>query len=140
MHTLPRVAVPSVLAAALALAACSGKGELTEGPNYPLELRNTRTLDIQVTRNETDISLTNTTAAPIGAGRMWINAWYHRDFPGLAVGESITLDLYDFQDRYGDDFRAGGFWATDRPDKLALAQIETGGELLGLIVVAQGNP
>ncbi len=110
-----------------------------EGADYPSALKQSRTLDVQVTRNETEISLTNTTAAPLPPGTMWINAWYAREFPGLAVGESLTLNLRDFKDRFGDQFRAGGFWATDRPDRLALAQLESGGELLGLIVVTPGG-
>jgi len=140
MHTHPRTAVAFILVAAvLVLGACAGEGELIEGADYPHALKQARTLDIQVTRDETTISLTNTTAAPIPAGKLWINTWYVRDFPGLAVGESITLDLHEFKDRYDDQFRAGGFWASDPPDRLSLAQIETGGELLGLIVVTQGG-
>ncbi len=142
MHTTARIVAPALLLAALALSGaggCAGQGELIEGADYPHQLKQVRTMDIQVTRDETEISLTNTTAAPIPPGKLWINAWYVRDFPGLGVGESITLNLRDFHDRYADQFRAGGFWASDRPDKLALAQIETGNELLGLIVVTQGG-
>jgi hypothetical protein len=146
MHTRPlapvvsllRTASSAVLAGALLLG-CATQGELVEGADYPRDLPRAKILDIQVTRAETEISLSNTTAAPIPAGKLWLNAWYVRDFPGLGIGESITLDLHEFHDRYGDEFRAGGFWATDRPDKLALAQIEANGELLGLICVTQGG-
>jgi hypothetical protein len=66
---------------------------------------------------------------------MWINAWFSREFKGLAVGESVEMSLFDFKDQYGDTFRAGGFFATQKPTRLVLAQLEYENELVGLVVV-----
>ena len=106
-----------------------------EGPIYPGNITQTATLDIQVFRDDTRIRFTNTTARSIPACRMWVNAWFSRELPGVAVGETVELSLFDFKDQYGDEFRAGGFFATDTPMKLVLAQLEIGDELMGLVVV-----
>lgn len=130
----------TTLAAAIAgaLAACSTPRDVSKaGPPAPLVSRQTTTVDVQVFRDETVIRMTNTTAKPLPKGRMWINNWYSRPFDGLGVGKSVELSLADFHDRYGDAFRAGGFFAADRPDTVVLAQIEAGEELIGLIVVGE---
>lgn len=122
------------------LGGCStGPDAIGHGPSYP-QLPQALTLDIQVIRSGTTISLTNTTAQPLGTGTLWINAWYSLAFDGLGLGESVTLNLSDFQDRFGDAFRAGGFFATQRSDTVVLAQFETVGDanepvLYGLVVV-----
>lgn len=92
--------------------------------------------------------MTNTTAANLPAGLMWINGWYSRKFDGLGIGQSVTFGLDEFADRYGEAFKAGGFFATELPDRLVLAQIqpvaesqnssEPAGlkqELIGLVVI-----
>ena len=118
--------------------ACSTPRDVSKaGPARPGVERQTGVLDIQVFRDETVIRMTNTTARPLAAGRMWVNDWYSRPFPGLAVGESLELPLSEFRDQNGDAFRAGGFFAADRPDRVVLAQIETDGQLLGLVVVGE---
>lgn len=129
-------AIAGLLAgAAAALAGCAhGPNPDLAGPSYP-ELAQTATLDIQVVRHETDIRLTNTTASSYKSCRLWLNRWYSRPIERLDVGQTLTLSLWDFHDEYGESFEAGGFFATRRPEKLVLAQLETGGELLGLVVV-----
>lgn len=102
---------------------------------YPANRKQTRTLDIQVARDETVIRFTNTTAHPIPACTMWINAWYSRDVPAIGVGETVRLNLFEFKDQYGEEFRAGGFFATDKPMRLVLAQLALEEELVGLVVV-----
>ncbi len=120
-----------------ALAACSSDAEtgFIEREIYPANIRQSKSLDIQVFRDSTTIHFTNSTAVSIPACTMWLNAWYSTPFKGLAVGESIEMSLFDFKDQYGDTFRAGGFFASDRPTKLVLAQLEVGDEMLGLVVV-----
>ncbi len=141
---------PRVALLALSLSLCgavvlgapgcrSTPSDIAEGPSYPEERGQSRVVDIQVTRDDTHITFTNTTAQAIPPCRMWLNRWYMLDFQGLGVGETVTLDLRDFRDRYGDRFRGGGFFATEFPDKLVLAQLEIGPELVGLVVIA-GDP
>jgi len=59
------------------------------------------------------------------------------------VGEHLIFKLTEFTDEFGEPFRAGGFFATETPDMLALAEIETaradgqGTMILALVVVGQ---
>lgn len=125
-----------VLSTAALLAGCStGTTGFVEGPIYPAQLRQARTLDIQVARDETHIRFTNTTASPIPACTMWANAWYSRALEPVAIGETVDLSLFDFKDQFGTAFKAGGFFATEKPTKLVLMQLEFPDELVGLIVV-----
>lgn len=96
-----------------------------------------RTLDIQVVRTATDVTLTNTTARAYGRSRLWINRWYSREIEGLGVGETVTLDLNTFRDQYGESFRAGGFWASRKPESADLVQLETADGMLGLVAVGK---
>lgn len=142
-----------VLGALLAAHGCStAPNPDLAGPAYPSALRQGRTLDVQVFRDGPEIRLTNTTARPLGPGRLWLNAWYSREIPAIGVGESVRYELNDFRDQYGAPFRGGGFFAARNPEALVLAQVEPAGaveagteggegagaeaaELLGLIVV-----
>ena len=53
------------------------------------------------------------------------------------------LHLSDFKDEFSDEFRGGGFFASEAPDVLVLAEIETIGDdtqpahavMLGMVVV-----
>lgn len=94
-----------------------------------------RTLDVQVLRSGASLSLTNTSGVSFGASRVWANRWYSTELASLATGETITLDLNDFRDRYGRAFRAGGFFATETSDRLVQMQIEHEGTLYGLVVI-----
>ncbi len=117
------------------IAGCSSApGEIADGPQYPA-VAQSRVLDVQVFRDETLLTLTNSSARSFGPCRVWVNRWFSRDLDGLAAAETITLDLSDFKDRYGTPFRAGGFFATERPDRVVLVQIEESGEMVGLAVV-----
>jgi hypothetical protein len=105
------------------------------GPAYP-EREQTRTLDIQVVREETVIRLTNTTARGFGKCRLWMNRWYSLAIDKFDVGQTLELDLGAFRDEHGEAFEAGGFFAIKKPDPLVMAQLETGEEMLGLVVVS----
>lgn len=144
MNTLPnRSSAPLALLALLAamtLAGCqSGPSAAATGPAYPEEKAQTTTLDIQVVRDETRISLTNTTARAFGKSRLWINRWFSRDIEQFDVGQTLEFDLTEFRDQYGESFRAGGFFATKKPERLVLAQLETADTLVGLVVVARAE-
>jgi hypothetical protein len=106
---------------------------------YPSSVARTSTLDIQVIRRETKIELTNTTARSFGPSILWLNGRFSREIDGLAVGQTLVLRLKEFKDQYGDTFRGGGFFATERPERLALAEIQPKDAnpptILGMIVV-----
>ncbi len=128
---------------AIALCACHpGSTAIVEGRPYPSDVPPGPTLDIQVVREGTVIRFTNTTARALGPFTMWLNARFYAHVDGLGVGQTRELSLKTFKDRWGDPFRAGGFFATQRPELLAKAEIEpdasesgTARELLGLVVV-----
>ena len=85
--------------------------------------------------------MTNTTSGDLPAGRMWLNKWFSREMPGgLAIAQSVSFDLGEFVDEFGEGFRGGGFFASDDPDDLVLAQYETDNQsgdpiMLGFIVI-----
>jgi hypothetical protein len=97
-------------------------------------------LDVQVFRHPTELEFTNTTARTFGPCTLWLNGRYQHDLSGLAVGQTVHLNLKEFRDEFGEHFSAGGFWAADDPELLALTQIEVADEagkpqLLGLITI-----
>jgi hypothetical protein len=93
------------------------------------------TLDIQVFRRTQTIELTNTTARRFGPGTLWLNARFARAIDGLDVGQTLVLPLAGFRDEFSDSFRSGGFFATEKPYRLVLAELETEGRMRGLVVV-----
>lgn len=107
------------------------------GTEYPADKAQTRTLDIQVVRTETTIRLTNTTARAYGKSRLWINRWFSREIDGLGVGQTIELAQSSFRDQYGEEFRSGGFFATRKPQRVELVQLETADGMLGLVAVGK---
>ena len=139
-----RLAAVMAAGAVTLLAGCRTGSRVEAGlPMYPDDAVQTSVMDVQVVRDDTHITMTNTTARSIGRARMWVNGWYSREIDGFGVGETLRLNLYDFKDAYGTPFKAGGFFATERPEKLVLAQIEPldvePRELLGLIVVGRSD-
>lgn len=64
----------------------------------------------------------------------------HPSLPIIDIGDTVTLALTDTADEFGDSFRAGGFFASEPPQRLVLVQVEQQGDdgkphMLGLIVV-----
>jgi hypothetical protein len=97
-------------------------------------------LDVQVVRDVTQISSTNTSARAFAEPTtMWINRRFSRPIGAWGVGETLTIDLEQFRDNFGEQFRAGGFFSANRPDDVVLVELETGEgdgrELVGLVVV-----
>lgn len=123
-------------AAALLGPGCHEQNRIDGGPVYP-EMQQSRAIDVQVIRDETTITFTNTSAQTIPACRMWVNRSWSLDIEQVGIGETRRLDLRDFKDEFGESFRAGGFFATEAPDKVVAAQLEMGGEMVGLIVIGQ---
>jgi hypothetical protein len=117
---------------------CRGVRPITEGPGYPAAMPLGDTLDIQLARDGTEVELTNTTPRAFGESTIWLNRWYGRRIGGLAPGQTLRLGLRDFKDMYGESFRAGGFFAIQRADRVAVAELDTGGgRLLPLVVVGE---
>lgn len=117
---------------------CQAKRDTTQAsPGYPTDKPQTRTLDIQVVRAETTLTLTNTTARSYGQSRLWLNRWYSRTIDGLAVGQTLELPLNTFRDQYGERIRSGGFFATRKPETVELVQLETADAVLGLVAVGR---
>ncbi|MFU8827872.1 MAG: hypothetical protein ACNA8P_00380 [Phycisphaerales bacterium] len=112
--------------------------DLDAGRLYPQDKIQNEVLDVQVVRDMARISITNTTGRDFGRSILWLNQEFSKEIPSWAVGETILLDLSRFENQYGARFRAGGFFATERPKNVVLAQLETQDDsqsLLGLIVV-----
>ncbi|MFG0283365.1 MAG: hypothetical protein ACF8R7_02990 [Phycisphaerales bacterium JB039] len=140
MPAPPRIA-PLLLAAA-ALAGCNAAPSRVDYARpYPVRLSRAETLNIQVIRQGPEITLTNSTARAFGPSTIWLNSRFSYPIDGLAVGQTITLDLGRFADENSDRFKPGGFFATEIPDLLVLAELETISqftgepELLGMIAV-----
>ncbi len=126
--------VASLFAVAL-LTACGGSSQVDYAKPFPAAAAQNKTVNIQVLRLETEITLTNTSAQAFPACTMWINRQYSRPIDGLDIGKSLTLPLSSFRNEFSESFRAGGFFATEKPDRIAQAQLETETGLIGLIVV-----
>lgn len=144
MKTTPTGRVGSKLAlAALCCAAsmwgCSHGARMGAGPEYPRTKVQSAVVDVQLARSEERVTLTNTSPRSFPAATLWLNAQYGSPVPELPAGRAITLDLSAFKNEYGESFRAGGFFATERPDTVVLAQLELEDELIGMPVV-KGKP
>ena len=132
-------ALPVLLLAPL-IACSSAPRTIVQGEKYPASIRHGKVLDIQVFRHDTDIEFTNTTARAFGPSILWLNGRFSCPINGLALGQTLKLPLKSFKDEFGDSFRGGGFFATQKPDRLALAELQTGDEMLGLIVIGTEEP
>lgn len=137
---IDRPSAPALLAALIAAAALAGcasdNTRIDAGPVYPTRLLPAaETLDIQVFRDGQHIELTNTTARSFGPSWLWLNGRFGLQIEGLAIGQTLRLPLRSFRDEFGEPFRAGGFFATEKPERLVLAEIQTGDTLAGLVVV-----
>ena len=104
---------------------------------YPAELHNTRTLDVQVFREGTDIRIVNTSPISFESFDLWLNKRYVRHVDALPAGETIVLSLWEFYDHRGEVFNAGGFFASYDPTPLRLAQIQLDDEtpMIGLVTI-----
>lgn len=116
----------ALLAAVVALPACQSTPEpVPYARELPRELKQEGVLDIQVFLETKHVSFTNTTGRAFGPSTVWLNGRFSRPIDGLAVGESVRLPLREFRDSFQDDFKGGGFFALQTPERLVLAQIET---------------
>jgi hypothetical protein len=108
-----------------ALASCASTSEVDSGPMYPQGVQRIETLDIHAFRDGTRLQLTNTTARSFGPGMLWLNGRYGYAIDGLDIGQTLHLPLSRFVDEQGRRFAAGGFFAGERPELLALVEMTT---------------
>lgn len=69
--------------------------------------------------------MTNTTAMSFGPSRLWLNRRFSCPIEEWKVGQTLDLHLSVFVDEFGEEFRPGGFFAAENPDKIVHAQIES---------------
>lgn len=105
------------------LAGCASTGELGSGPVYPQASQRVETLDIHAFRSGTRLQLTNTTGRSFGPGTLWLNGRYGYAVDGLDIGQTLRVPLGDFVDEQGRRFGAGGFFAAEPPELLALVEL-----------------
>lgn len=135
MNTTGTCAVLTLIATTLF--ACGGPSKADYARPFPLALKQIETVNVQVLRIETEITLTNTSARALPATTMWINRQYSRPIDALDIGRTVTLPLASFLNEFSEPFRAGGFFATEKPDKIAQVQLETDEGLVGLLIVGK---
>lgn len=109
------------------LSACKSAPQAVEYARlYPFETPVAKeTLDVQVFRRTFSIQLTNTTARAFGPSTLWLNRRYSLPIAGLAISETLDLPLKSFRDEFSETFRGGGFFATEAPETLVMAELET---------------
>ena len=117
----------------------SEKTTAAAGPRYPDTLPKGEVFDVQVFRQSTTLSLTNTTTRDFGPSVLWLNQRYSMPIDGLASAQTLELDLKAFVDEFGETYRAGGFFAQRVPAPVVLCQLETdegdGPVMHGFVVV-----
>lgn len=112
---------------------------------YPVDIaREPKTLDIQVFRHTYSVSLINTAPRSFASSTLWLNRRFSTPINGLQVAEEIELPLKEFADEFSNTFRGGGFFASEAPDSLVMAELETtdeqGQTVMFALVVVRGNP
>lgn len=151
MHSQPRplllssIVRPSIIftLVAAALTGCRSEPVITaDSRALPKNAAQAEVVSVQVFRNEQTLEMTNTTARIYGPGTLWLNGRFSRHIDGLAIGQTLSLNLREFQDEFGEHFKAGGFFAADPPERVVLTQFEPDGtppggvpKLVGFITV-----
>ena len=105
-----------------------------EARSYPAAAARAGSVDIQAFRDGTTLRMTNTTARGFGPSTVWVNRRFSLPIDGLMPGAGLELDLRRFIDEYGSAFRAGGFFATQRPEPVVLVELEDADGLVGVLV------
>jgi hypothetical protein len=157
--TIPKASRPLgvCLAACVALTGCASwfappAATLRRERIYPVGLPRAGVLDVQVVREGTTIRSTNTSPRAFGPSILWLNQRYALPIARWEPGQTLTMNLGDFRDEFGDAFRAGGFFASEPPEPVVLAEVQTKGaparepgseesfpeEMVGLVAVREG--
>ena len=129
----------SIPVACMALTGCNfhGYDASMAGPHYPFDLHTTDTVDVQVFRDDTHITIVNSTASAWGPSRLWLNQRFSRAIDGLAPGQTLTLDLFSFWDEDGESYPGGGFLSSrpSMPVRLVELEFEPETPLVGFISI-----
>ena len=107
--------------------------------SYPLALHTANAIPIQVVRDQEFITIVNSTATDFNNAVLWINQQYTQPLPPMPAGSTIRINLWHCYDALGEQFNAGGFWRTDEPTQLVMAELQSGEfqPLVGLIVIGE---
>ncbi len=137
MHTM----VLRLISILILLALCACQPDLYAPDRatreYPFHLHQPASIDVQVFRDNESIALYNATARRFSNFDLWLNQRYIARVESLPAGEHITLSLWDFVDLNGEVINAGGFFRTDEPTTIRLAEIQLSEEepMIGLITI-----
>ena len=106
---------------------------------YPFALHSVHSVPIQVARDQEFITIVNSTATDFNNAVLWINQQYTQPLPPMSAGSTIRINLWHCYDALGEQFNAGGFWRTDEPTRLVMAELQSGEfqPLVGLIVIGE---
>ncbi len=106
---------------------------------YPFDLHTTNSVSIQVIRDQEYIKIVNSTANDFTESMLWVNQQYTQSLPPMPAGSTISVNLWNCYDSLGDQFNAGGFWRTDEPTSLVIAELQQGESqpLVGLLVIGE---
>ena len=106
---------------------------------YPIDLHTTNSISIQVIRDQEYVKIVNSTAYDFMESILWVNQQYTQPLPPMPSGSTIRVNLWGCFDSLGDQFNAGGFWRTDEPTKLVIAELQQSDSqpLVGLLVIGE---
>ena len=106
---------------------------------YPFDLHTTNSISIQVIRDQEYVKIVNSTANDFPNSMLWINQQYNQSLPPMQAGSTIRVNLWNCYDSLGAQFNAGGFWRTDEPTTLVIAELQQGDTqpLVGLLVIGE---
>ncbi len=119
-----------------AFGGCASATHTEQAPRrYPAGVAQGETLQIQVVVDARRVVLTNSTGTVFGPSVLWLNQWYSVAIDGLTIGETISIPIGRFIDEHGQQMRGGGFFATESPERIILAELRTDRGMLGMPVV-----
>ena len=109
--------------------------------SYPYELHTIDVLPIQVFRDGTHIEIVNSTDNSWSDATIWVNQRYSASIKSLQPGQRVSMNLFDFRDDLGEQFRAGGLLRTRPAAKVELIEIQPaeGMPMVGMISVMPGE-
>jgi hypothetical protein len=96
-------------------------------------------LPIQVVRDQEFATIVNSTANDFEQTTLWVNQQYTQPIPPMQAGSTIKVNLWNCYDSLGEQFNAGGFWRTDEPTALVIAELQVSDSqpLVGLLVIGE---
>lgn len=98
-------------------------------------------MPIQVFRDGTHIEIVNSTDQNLSDATIWVNQRYAAQLDSLGPGQRVSMNLFNFRDDIGEQFRAGGLFRTRPAAKVELVELQPaeGLPMVGLISVMPGE-